>query len=262
MRVRALLASVAMAALLVPPVPARAALVEVSVGNYYFEDDATGGREIVVRKGDQIRFTVRDAAYPPHSAKVDELGIASGDMLLFDTYTTPPIGTVGTFRLYCEAHQDRGHETTLTVKKSAEANEPSKGPSKGAGGGGDGGQREQTNERPAASKKNKRPSGKNEPIIPSGKGIAEDRTQAPVDPRSLEGVLGRRIGGDLPWTVAVKQALLLLVPIALVTGFAVRRHLGRERAPRDGVLDEGTDEVEDETLTGIVPVRQDQTTGV
>ena len=103
-----------------PAIPARAALREVSVGNYYFQDDASGNRaQIVVDRGDQVRFTIREAAFSPHDVRVDELGIRSGDMQLFETFTTEPLDVVGTFRLYCNRHKDnpgQPHVAQLVVR--------------------------------------------------------------------------------------------------------------------------------------------------
>ncbi|HVL32156.1 MAG TPA: hypothetical protein VM600_01085, partial [Actinomycetota bacterium] len=113
----AFLAAAAAIVALLAPGRALAALQDVSVGNYYFEVDATGARDpIVVKQGDQIRFTIREPDYPPHTINIDELQIESPDLLLFDTYTTPPLKKPGTYLLYCKAHKDRGHETSLVVK--------------------------------------------------------------------------------------------------------------------------------------------------
>ncbi len=99
------------------PMPARAETRQASVGNYWFEDDATGDRtSIVVNQGDQLTFTIREGIYPPHTVDVDELDIHSPDLLLGATYTTPPLKTLGTFKLYCRPHEQRGHVTTLAVR--------------------------------------------------------------------------------------------------------------------------------------------------
>jgi len=77
-RRRRVLAALALAVTVLAMLALRAdaALHEVTVGNYYFEDDAVRDRaRLDVQQGDQIRFTVREAAYPPHSANVDELGM-------------------------------------------------------------------------------------------------------------------------------------------------------------------------------------------
>ena len=215
--------------MLLASLPAHAKLHEVSVGNYYFEDDATGARDpLTVNEGDQIRFTVRQAAYPPHDIVIDEYGIDSPPLNLFQTYTTPPLNKPGTFDLYCRAHRPRGHETTLIVK--AKASPPQSTP---------------TSPPPPAKKKAKTstaaptaaasatasPTSDTTPasptpaesLAPEGVGEATDRRTPPPDPDSLAGILGRRFGGDIPWTAALWQSLLAAAPIGAAAAYAIRR---------------------------------------
>jgi plastocyanin len=213
-------------------IPARAALHEVSVGNYYYQDDATGARKLEVREGDQIRFTIRQADYPPHSINVKELGIHSGDLLVFQTYTTPPLKKTGTFVLYCTAHRDRGHWTTLKVlakpissPKPAATTRPTQRTSTPAPA------RAKTSASPTASSKAKaapRVVKSAETVVPSGIGVTKDRRKAPPGPNSVQALLGRDFSG--PWTRALVLALLAGLPIAVVTFFALRKQFVRDRA--------------------------------
>ncbi len=116
MRRRLALPLLALAAGAVFCVPAGAALREIAVGNFYFEDETVGDSRIEAQVGDQLRFTLLDGGPgTPHTVDVDELGIHSGSLGAGETYTTPPIGKAGTFILYCKPHDQRGHKTTLVV---------------------------------------------------------------------------------------------------------------------------------------------------
>jgi plastocyanin len=229
---------------------AAAAVHQATVGNYYFQDDATNDRaKLVVAKGDQVTFTVRAAASRPHSVNVDELGIHSGDLLLFETYTTPPLNRPGTFRLYCRNHErSNNHVASLVVKApptqpTTPATTPATSPPRTA-----------TTPRlvPSATA----PSGASSTTVvqatttptgvrlaattttevatvPAGRGTAPpgDRRRAAPAANSLEGLLGRHIGGSAPWTRAIRVSLAALVPVALVAGFALLRARERARGP-------------------------------
>lgn len=211
---------------------AHAALLQVSIGNYWFEDDETKRRDrIEAQQGDQLRFTVRETTYPPHSVEVDELGISSPELLLFETYTTPPLNKPGTYRLYCRGHLDRNHVTTLVVRptpppttaartaparrgptatatstssttspEDAPLTDPFQSPPPGA----------------VAEATTTVPS-----LAPVGVGSATDRRRPPVDPDSLAGLIGRPPATPGPWTRAVRlgaaaAALLLGVSVSAV----------------------------------------------
>ncbi|HET9444087.1 MAG TPA: hypothetical protein VFO65_12235 [Acidimicrobiales bacterium] len=96
--------------------PAWAALTQVSVGNFYFDDASAGDGVVAVPVGDQVRFVVMDGGPgTPHTVEVDELGIHSGALSAGETFTTPPLDRPGTYRLYCKPHDKRGHVATLVV---------------------------------------------------------------------------------------------------------------------------------------------------
>lgn len=235
-------ARVAVAGLLVlmVPIPAEARLREVSVGNYWFEDDQTGARNpLVVDEGDQIRFTIREATYPPHSVVIDEYGLDSGYLVLFQTYTTPPLEKPGRFELYCRAHRERGHKTTLIVKARA-----SSAPSPSGSAAAPPPKRKPTQtteatpsddaptEGPAAATTAPAAAQPSPPTSPEafasvGVGEATDRRRSPPDADSLAGLMGHRFGGDAPWTTAVWLALIAMVPIGAAAAYAIRRERGR-----------------------------------
>lgn len=224
---------------LVPASPAFAKLKDVSVGNYWYEDDATASRKgLVVDEGDQIRFTIREPDYPPHSVNIDELDIRSGDLLLFDTYTTPPLKKTGTFRLYCEAHRDRGHVTTLTIRPVATAR-----PGQGAPAGRTTGTVSPSKKKlaTASPRATVRTSPSAEPeeaspqedsdvageVVATGRGKATDRRRAPPRSGSLEDLLGRGARDTGPWTSAFIMAAFLALPIGAVTAYAARCEVRR-----------------------------------
>lgn len=106
-------------------VPAEAALQEIAVGNFYFEDATVGDGKVEARVGDQLRFSVLDGGPgTPHTVDVDELGIHSGTLGAGKTFTTPPIDKAGTFILYCKPHDQRGHKTTLIVSPASTSPTP------------------------------------------------------------------------------------------------------------------------------------------
>jgi plastocyanin len=226
------------ASVVLMPLLAAAAVHDVSVGNYWFEDDATGSRDnIVVNEGDQVRFTIRQAAYPPHDIVIPAYGIDSPQLQLFQTYTTPPLTKPGTFLVYCRAHKARGHETTLVVKAKATA-APAPGPTQpGSGGappppatGNKATPKASTTPSPGATGTPSPTPVATGSTAPSGVGEASDRRAAPSDPDSLEGILGRRFGGGVAWTAALWQAAILALPIGAAAGFAIRRERRRWNA--------------------------------
>jgi plastocyanin len=219
--------------ILLASLPAHAKLHQVSVGNYYFEDDATGARDpLTVDEGDQIRFTVRQAAYPPHDIVIEEYGIDSPPLNLFQTYTTPPLNKPGTFALYCRAHRARGHETTLIVK--AKVSPPPSTPSsppppKKKAKPATAAPKAETTSTPSSAAAPASPTPA-ESLAPVGVGEATDRRTPPPDPESLAGILGRRFGGELPWTTAVWQALIAALPIVAAAAYALKRESQRQAA--------------------------------
>ncbi len=106
-------------------VPAEAALQEIAVGNFCFEDATVGDGKVEARVGDQLRFSVLDGGPgTPHTVDVDGLGIHSGSLGAGKTFTTPPIDKAGTFILYCKPHDQRGHKTTLIVSPASTSTTP------------------------------------------------------------------------------------------------------------------------------------------
>ena len=110
----AVLALVASIALIVfPMLPASAAVIEVRVGSFYFEDSTVGDGVVTARVGDQLRFVFEDNG--SHTAEVDELGISTGTLSKGAVFVTDPLTRPGTYTLYCRPHRRRGHVTTLVV---------------------------------------------------------------------------------------------------------------------------------------------------
>ncbi|HYZ91220.1 MAG TPA: hypothetical protein VFA34_02360 [Actinomycetota bacterium] len=193
-----------------------------SIGNYWYQDDATGDRsKIVVTQGDQVAFTVREGIYPPHTVDVDELNIHSPGILLGETYTTPALTKVGNFRLYCRPHEARGHVSRLIVRAAAPASTAAPTgtaatpPPPGAA----------VTTTPVASAAPS-PAATLAPVgVSKAAPGALDRPVA-VDPDSLEGLTGRARSTQ-PWTRAVWFLVIATVPIVAAAGFAVRRELVR-----------------------------------
>jgi hypothetical protein len=52
---------------------------------------------------------------------------------------------------------------------------------------------------------------------------------APVQPGSLDDLLGRRPGSQAPWTRSIRLSLLALLPMAGAAGFARRRAMQNPR---------------------------------
>ena len=226
---------------------ASAAVHQATVGNYYFQDDATGDRtKLVVDKGDQVTFTVRATASRPHSVNVDDLGIHSGDLLIFETYTTPPLTRAGTFRLYCRNHAVSNNHvaslvvrapttpstpaaTTTTLRRAPPPTTPTTLRSGVPAG--------PTTTLPATTTvvtpSTASPATSTSAVtVPAGRGKAPpgDRRRAPPSPGSLEAILGRRVGGNAPWTRGVRLSLIALVPLAAVAAFALREAHKRDTA--------------------------------
>jgi len=241
---------------------------QVSVGNYWFEDDARHDRtQIIVNQGDQITFTIREGIYPPHTVDVDELGIHSPDLLLGATYTTPPLNTAGTFRLYCRPHEQRGHVTTLAVRAttpttSALQPQPhTSAPPTTAGSGQppvvEGPQPvtpapqpvtpppqpasavpQPATPAPGSSAPRLPPPNDPAPattLTPVGVGQADPESMARIPepaPGSLDDLIGRREArGAVPWTRALRLLLLAAVPILGAAGYALARPGAPERGP-------------------------------
>jgi plastocyanin len=201
----------------------------VSVGNYWYEDDVQRDRtKIVVRRGDQITFTIRETVYPPHTVDVDELNIHSPGLLLGETYTTPVLDKVGNFKLYCRPHEARGHHTRLIVEAAATATPVPKATASAT---------TLAPPRTAAAPDAPATTGQSTPtpvatLAPVGVGKAkpEDlRRPVAVDPDSLEGLTGRA-RSDAPWTRAVWFLLIGAVPIVGAGVFALRREFVRAAA--------------------------------
>lgn len=221
--------------------PAPAALRDVAVGNFYYDDATPGDGTVEATQGDQLRFTVYDGGPgTPHTVEVDELNIHSGSLAAGETYTTPPLNQPGSFRLYCKPHQNRGHVATLVVRAGTTASTPAPttAPRPTVSGTAstttaapieapvDGGVA--TTVPPEAPNDGDRP----EPTLaPVGRGAADPDTlaAAPVDPNSLEATLGRRPGKRGPWTRSLRMALLALIPMVAAATVAALR--GRTIAP-------------------------------
>ena len=90
-----------------------ASVVNVSSGNFWFEDGSTGDGQIVINAGDQLRVEIVEGTQ--HTVDINEFGIASGKMDTGAVYTTPPLNTPGTYTLFCRTHLNRGHRTTLVI---------------------------------------------------------------------------------------------------------------------------------------------------
>lgn len=94
-------------------VPVAAAVRDVAVGNFYFDDATPGDGVVTARVGDQLRFTVVGGS--GHTVTVEALGIDSGTLSPGATFVTPVLGVPGRYTLICRTHVQRGHTATLTV---------------------------------------------------------------------------------------------------------------------------------------------------
>jgi hypothetical protein len=217
--------------------PATAATRQVSSGNYYFQDGTTGSRmQIVVKKGDQLVVTIAQAPVADflgaHTVDVDEMNIHSEDLALGQTFTTPPLNKTGNFLLYCDNHRDRGHTTRLIVQAPAASATPKPtGASGPASTHGDliGSSQDPV---PLTADPIPLPALTAPPLIvaqptlaPVGVGQADEiqLEAAGVDPDSLEGLIGRNLGGNQPWTRALWFTLIAAVAVIGVAIGAVVR---------------------------------------
>ena len=222
---RAFLAGCAAAVLAVAVPVAVAENRPANIGNYYYEDVRTRDRtKIVVRKGDQVSFTVRETAARPHTVEVEELGINSGDLLIGQTYTTPVLDRPGNFYLFCGPHESRGHHARLIVQAPPATPEatprPTPAPTTGA-------------RPPPGATTTASPSMTVGPTTPSagptplraGVATANPSVLAELtpDPDSLAGLTGVSRSHEVPWTRAVWWLLAACVPIVGAAIFALRR---------------------------------------
>jgi plastocyanin len=211
--------------------PALARTHQATIGNYYYEDDQQKDRtKLVVRQGDQITFTVRDPAYPPHTVDVDELKIHSPDLLVGETYTTPPLSRAGNFYLYCRPHEARGHHTRLIVlaaatKTSAPARTaaPASSPAPGVG---------QRTSAPATAQAAPTPTSTLTPIgvAKASPGVLERPIRQ--NPNSIEALTGHRVSNEAPWTSSLWWLLIATVPIVGAAAVALRRARVAQYQPR------------------------------
>ncbi len=244
---------------------ASAALVDVRVGNFYFEDASVGDGQVVITAGDQIRFVVDDNGRgKQHTIDIDEFDVHSGLIAKGETFTTGPLTTPGTYALYCDIHRNRGHETTLVIlpadgattttstTSAAPSTTTSAAPSTTT-------PAEATTATtttsvapsittiapssvtaPAGPADSDPTSGSDEvasgdvdsgvagdQLAPTGRGTIDLDELDPLPPAegSLEDLLGRAPGGDGPWTRAVWMSLVALVPLTVIGGLAALRFL-------------------------------------
>lgn len=211
---------------------------QASIRNYYFEDDKTGDRsKIVVNRGDQIAFTVREGVYPPHTVDVDELNIHSGDLLLGETYTTPQLNRVGNFLLYCRPHRERGHVARLIVQApvTSTTGPPATTAPSAAAPGATAAAAPVATVTPASSTT---PSPTLAPVGVSKASPEELDRPVAVDPDSLEGLTGN-VRPNEPWTRALWFLLIASVPLVGVAILAVGRELARAGARGSSPLSSG-----------------------
>ncbi len=216
--------------LLFTAAPVLGATSQVSSGNYYFQDNATGSRQqVAVNRGDQITVTIAEAPVAAflgaHTVDIDEMNIHSGDLTIGQTFTTPPLTKVGSFTLYCDNHRNMGHLTRLVVKappanSTPRPADPSAPAPADSGSGAVGGQEvvpltSQPIPLPALAIPTAAPTS-----APAGVGEATSQQlrAAGVDPDSLEGLIGRSVGGNQPWTRAL---WFLLIGAVAAAGAAV-----------------------------------------
>lgn len=91
-----------------------ASVVDVSAGNFWFEDATVGDGQITVNAGDQLRVRIVEGTQ--HTVDIAEFGISSSKLATGDVFVTPPLTTPGTYTLFCRTHLNRGHRTTLVVR--------------------------------------------------------------------------------------------------------------------------------------------------
>jgi len=232
--------------------PAAAALREVAVGNFYYDDATPGDGMVEADQGDQLRFTVYDGGPgTPHTVEVDELGIHSGSLAAGETFTTPALDTPGTYTLYCQPHQNRGHRATLVVRagSTATTSAPSTAaPTTGApttaapSGSPTTAGSDSSTAGPASTAvvpggpapgDDTSAAATTSTLAPVGRGEADERaiTARPVDPDSLEAALGRPAARKGPWTRSIRLALLVLMPMLAAAAIAATR--GSRRVASD-----------------------------
>lgn len=232
-----------------------AAAVEVSVGNYYFEDATAGDGRVVAKVGDQLRLTVVDqgADGRPHTADVDELGIHSGGLPPGSTWVSPVLAKPGTFVLYCKVHlRSRNHATTLVVTGTALTPTPpppsptaaptSTGPSGSPGAGGSAGPGSTASPGPGGSPGSSGGPGPGSGApSPSGYGASgAPQPTSSADPLASPSGAGDSgddpltpgLSGGVPndWPRSVRFGLLLLIPVWLAAGLALVRSSSRARS--------------------------------
>jgi len=197
---------------------------QATVGNYYYEDDTQHDQtKIVVHIGDQITFTVRQAAVPGHTVDVDALNIHSPNLSIGETFTTPRLTKAGNFYLYCRPHEDRGHHTRLVVL-AAPARTPAPkataAPRRAAAPPGAGAKAAPLTPAPAPKP------APTSTLTPVGVGTAPPGALArpiPTNPNSLEALTGRKIAAGEPWTRSLWWLLIAAVPIIAAAGVALQR---------------------------------------
>jgi plastocyanin len=203
---------------------------QATIANYYYEDDAQHDQtKIVVHQGDQITFTVRQAAVPGHTVDIDAYNIHSPNLNLGQTFTTPPLTKAGNFYLYCRPHEDRGHHTRLVVLATATpAPKATAAPPR------------RTATPPHIARTAPRTPAPSSPVpspaatlTPVGVATAPpsalDRP-VPTNPNSLNALTGRRVA-PVAWTRSLRWLLIASVPVIALGALAFRRALVLARRP-------------------------------
>lgn len=255
-RLAALIAALTVVGGIVWAGSAQGALSQVRVGNFYYEDATVGDGKIEIRQGDQLRFIVEDnGPGTPHSVEVDALGIHSGGLSTGNTYTTPPIQQTGSFKLYCALHEKRGHVTTLvvlagttTTTKAAPTTTAAPAPPTTASGSSTpttalpdapGSANDSTT---ADNTTATDPAYTTDTTLASGLGQASDGEldALPVDPDSLEAILGRPPATRGPWTRSVRMALIGMIPLLGAAAIALARFARAPGSPAGPSGGDGT----------------------
>jgi plastocyanin len=232
---RVAVALVAAASLFALMHTAAAVTHQATVGNYFYEDDTAHDQtKLVVRQGDQITFTVRQAAVPGHTVDVDALNIHSPNLSLGQTFTTPVLNKPGNFYLYCRPHEDRGHHTRLIVVAAAAKTplpKPTPAPRRTAS--------PPHVARPATrtpAPATATPAPAPTPtasLTPVGVGTAPSgdlSKPVPTNPNSLNALTGRKIT-PVSWTRSLWWLLIASVALIAIGAFAFRRALAIARTP-------------------------------
>lgn len=254
-----LVGAIALALLLARP--ALAAVREVTVGNFYYDDATPGDGTVEATQGDQLRFTILDGGPgTPHTVDIDEFGIHSGSLAAGETYTTPPLDRPGTYTLYCKPHQNRGHKATLIIRAATTSTTATTAPAttsppttsaptattapSGGGtnttsappagspsiGGTSGATSAPTTVASAESIPEAAPSETaagttDTTLAPVGRGEADEAAlaNAPVNPDSLQAAIGRPPARKGTWTRSVRLGLLVLLAMTAAAGAALLR---------------------------------------